>query len=127
MYFIDYGNTETLRISDIQPLNDKFKQLPPQAVCCALHRVDMTRDSLATFIKISEGKSCVVRVEGNRVHNGEDMYAVTMFRTVNGKDYNINDIVAGRSVALPPDETGAIDSRTVMETDGIQSSWCVGH
>ena len=40
--FVDYGNTETIPMSEIRPITAELVELPQQAVCCSLSGIEAT-------------------------------------------------------------------------------------
>jgi tudor domain-containing protein 1/4/6/7 len=37
--YVDYGNKEKVKVTQLRTLPDEFKTLPMQAICCALAEV----------------------------------------------------------------------------------------
>ena len=45
IYFVDYGNEETLSVGSLLPLPKDLAVLPPQAICCSLARLEAPDDT----------------------------------------------------------------------------------
>lgn len=78
LYFIDYGNEETLPFSRIRPLDTKFRSLPGQAKEARLSFIKLVPrsseygpEALRRFGQLTEGRKLVANVdqrEGNLLH-----------------------------------------------------------
>lgn len=78
LYFIDYGNEETLPFSRLRPLDAKFKSLPGQAKEARLSFIKLVpksseygSEAWRRFGSLTEGRKLVANVdqkEGNLLH-----------------------------------------------------------
>ncbi len=68
--FLDYGNTETVELSKLQPLAGVFTQLPFQAIECTLAEVASNEDDVNAFVELTQDK-CLIAEASGREESGE--------------------------------------------------------
>lgn len=65
--FVDYGNEETIQLSEVKELQSEFMVLPVQSVSCCLSSVSPTSDSwsdtaIQRFLNLVDQKYLVAKV-----------------------------------------------------------------
>ena len=100
VFFVDYGNVETVNVTALRPISDNLCRIPAQAFTCRLAGVKpkqpgrWSREASAYLERLTIGQQLVAR----RVHAND--IAVDLFDTSDSKDKNIaNELVtAGYAV-----------------------------
>ncbi len=80
VYFIDYGNTETVALASLRQLKEEYTDLPSQAVQCSLANISAKGNSwspaaITEFTQLTEEKELRVEIAGN----SGNVYQVELF------------------------------------------------
>ena len=93
VHFVDYGNYELLPLSRVKKLQVDFLSLPPQAVKCALAKIDplnqkvVSDDVMNRFEELTLDKELVMMADKYDESNG--LYEVVLLDTSEGKNLDI--------------------------------------
>ena len=93
VHFVDYGNYELLPLSRVKKLQADFLSLPPQAVKCALAKIDplnqklVSDDVMNRFEELTLDKELVMMADKYDENNG--LYEVVLLDTSEGKNLDI--------------------------------------
>lgn len=93
VHFVDYGNCEQLPLSRVRKLETKFLVLPPQAVKCALTKIDPSVPNLTSdevmyrFEELTLEKELVMMAD--KYDKNASVYEVVLLDTSEGKNLDI--------------------------------------
>uniref|UniRef100_A0A915HS27 Tudor domain-containing protein n=1 Tax=Romanomermis culicivorax TaxID=13658 RepID=A0A915HS27_ROMCU len=91
IYFVDYGNTEMIYLTDLRTLSSDFSKYPPRAFRCALKNVPNNQCTIRKFKEKTEGQRLVLKLEDAE----KNVFAVTLFDfdPKTKQEYNINEFL----------------------------------
>lgn len=112
--YIDYGNTATIKCSNLKPLSTEFSKYPCFAIKCSLAGVNPVKDKFSSkkysywnedavevFKKLTSSERCyTAQICNDFCKNQNDTYSVLLWDTTNdSKDLLINKSLAEHKVA----------------------------
>lgn len=90
--FLDHGDQETLNISQLHKLHEKFFKLPAQGVCCSLAGLEFggrDRSALNLLQNLALGQTLVAQVVSR-----DNNISLIVYNTTTEDDVNINEKVS---------------------------------
>ena len=107
--FVDFGNSQKTRLSDIKALKADLQTLPMQAIKCTLDTVQSTAadkrwsvDAMALFSQLIADKQIVGLVTGQ----DKDALKLKMFDTTSEVDLEVDQVLIAAGYAVNADEEG---------------------
>ncbi|XP_006815565.1 tudor domain-containing protein 1-like [Saccoglossus kowalevskii] len=101
VFYIDFGNSETLNVVNLRQLEEQFTPLPMQAMRCRLSNIKpTTKEWIPDAINYFKGKVEGSHVEVKFTGREDNVLSVQMF-TPDDKSVSINEDLVKKELALP--------------------------
>ncbi|XP_074105358.1 uncharacterized protein LOC141531270 isoform X4 [Cotesia typhae] len=116
--YVDFGNTATVKSSEIYRVDKKFMDLPKQAVCCSLKSVIPPGGSWSK--SIHDDIDCLFNVENlrcNFLQESNNKYLVSL--THDGQD--LADIIVQKGLAASPNSHAVVDFINLETIDEVEA------
>lgn len=102
VYYVDYGNKETISYTKIRMLHEQFFKLVPQAIKCSLSQIKpiskngWNQSAKKFFTKYVDGKNFITAVDGRDKHG----LRVLMYENTDEKKVCLNAVLVENKMAL---------------------------